>query len=470
MARRRAWASGLLGAAQGAASGVQDLMGLQMRQQITQQNQTAADADIRMRTAQEKVASGEWSKQQGDAFISGTSTEPSVSQKLEGMLTDIGKAPTQQTVPTQEELRGRLQAKRVPLTSFGAAPALQDHPADEAANLPSTPMGPIQSPAASTVMQARAAKLRAFPDEEMGNETIGTGADLQTRPVRGKWNVDTGQNDRTASMAGGPTAGQEGTRAGVVGALTEVGGRQAKIDTAVQTENATRSAKVQTVHDEALARAHAETQGAIDRAVQSGGLLPEQVQPALKMSDDFNASSKEFYTVDNNFKQMARMARVSNQPGSLGAGDVGLMYAYMKIIDPGAAIQEGDKANVQNAGGVPEWVRNSYNKAMTGQFLTPAQRQDFLQAGSAAYSSHREDQNRRIQEYTIKANQFRIPAELITRPPAPGTELLGKKVMLNGKPKVVVDIDEQGNPILDDIAVAATIGPTNRGRTGQGVR
>lgn len=60
------------------------------------------------------------------------------------------------------------------------------------------------------------------------------------------------------------------------------------------------------------------------------------------------------------------------------AGDLSLIFAFMKMLDPGSVVREQEFANAQNAAGVPDQVRNAYNKAISGQRLNPTQRQDFL--------------------------------------------------------------------------------------------
>ncbi len=60
------------------------------------------------------------------------------------------------------------------------------------------------------------------------------------------------------------------------------------------------------------------------------------------------------------------------------AGDLSLIFNYMKTLDPDSAVREGEQANAQNATGIPERVQNLYNRALKGTRLNPAQRQDFL--------------------------------------------------------------------------------------------
>ena len=49
----------------------------------------------------------------------------------------------------------------------------------------------------------------------------------------------------------------------------------------------------------------------------------------------------------------------------------------MKLLDPPSVVREGEQATAYNASAVPDRVRNLYNRLLTGQRLTPAQREDF---------------------------------------------------------------------------------------------
>ena len=61
-----------------------------------------------------------------------------------------------------------------------------------------------------------------------------------------------------------------------------------------------------------------------------------------------------------------------------GAGDLALIFSYMKILDPGVSVMEGDVVNVKNATGKMRKTMNLYNSAITGQaFGSDAERQEF---------------------------------------------------------------------------------------------
>lgn len=110
---------------------------------------------------------------------------------------------------------------------------------------------------------------------------------------------------------------------------------------------------------------------------------------AVRSDDDI----KDFKTVRSAFSTISSI-------GDSAAGDLSLVFAYMKILDPGSTVREGEQATAQNARGVPETVRNLWNQWQTGQRLTPQQRADFKAEARAIYSS-------RLPAYEIAKNQFR---------------------------------------------------------------
>lgn len=76
------------------------------------------------------------------------------------------------------------------------------------------------------------------------------------------------------------------------------------------------------------------------------------------------------------------------------AGDLSLIFGYMKMLDPGSTVREGEFANAQNAAGVPDQIRNMYEKVRAGTRLSPQQRRDFLNQAKNVYKSQYGNQER----------------------------------------------------------------------------
>jgi hypothetical protein len=98
--------------------------------------------------------------------------------------------------------------------------------------------------------------------------------------------------------------------------------------------------------------------------------------------------------------------------------DISLIYAYMKLQDPGSTVREGEFATAQNAGGIGDSIRNQYNKLVRGEgFLTPDQRARMLHEGEARAQSHRVLVRAALTEHAGRAAAAGIPSEEIMRDP-----------------------------------------------------
>jgi hypothetical protein len=78
------------------------------------------------------------------------------------------------------------------------------------------------------------------------------------------------------------------------------------------------------------------------------------------------------------------------------ADDMSTIFGFMRVLDPGSTVREGEFATAQNATGVPEKIRNYYNQLLSGNRLNPGQRQDFINAADdlfkvqqQAYDKHK---------------------------------------------------------------------------------
>lgn len=73
------------------------------------------------------------------------------------------------------------------------------------------------------------------------------------------------------------------------------------------------------------------------------------------------------------------------------AGDISLIFAYMKMLDPNSVVREGEFATAQSAGSVPQTLWSKYNQALTGERLAPDVRNDFVNRANKLYTRAAED-------------------------------------------------------------------------------
>jgi hypothetical protein len=82
---------------------------------------------------------------------------------------------------------------------------------------------------------------------------------------------------------------------------------------------------------------------------------------AKDLRKEFVSASGEFVKIRDAFKRI----QVSAQDPS-AAGDLALIFNYMKMLDPGSVVRESEFATAANAAGVPDRVRNTFNRILRG--------------------------------------------------------------------------------------------------------
>ena len=107
-------------------------------------------------------------------------------------------------------------------------------------------------------------------------------------------------------------------------------------------------------------------------------------------------------------------------PAAQGAGDLAMVYSYMKMLDPGSTVMQGEYASASNTSGVPDTLRNTYNAVIEGAGLTPTQRQAFLTQAGGMLQARAQPIAGINELYSGTAQRGGVkPNFLITPPPLP---------------------------------------------------
>jgi hypothetical protein len=112
----------------------------------------------------------------------------------------------------------------------------------------------------------------------------------------------------------------------------------------------------------------------------------QQVANEAKARDDYMRDNKNFIAIRDAYSKIQGAAR-----SQTGPGDISLVYGYMRMLDPGSTVREGEFATAQNAGGVPERIRAYWNKLVSGERLDPKVRQQFVDEAGKIYGQSRAD-------------------------------------------------------------------------------
>lgn len=120
---------------------------------------------------------------------------------------------------------------------------------------------------------------------------------------------------------------------------------------------------------------------------------PRSQQTADNQKANRALTLQQHFNNDQTFKDAQQVATAYQKISAAATGehtatsDMSLVYGLMKMQDPGSTVREGEYASAENAKGVPDQIRNLYNKVKDGAILSERQRQQFLQtAGSIAHA------------------------------------------------------------------------------------
>ncbi len=139
-------------------------------------------------------------------------------------------------------------------------------------------------------------------------------------------------------------------------------------------------------------------------------------QQANVMRDEVNNITKPFREVNDAYGRIQASAK---DPSA--AGDLALVFNYMKMLDPGSTVREGEFATAQNSAGIPDRIRAMYNKAASGERLAPDTRKDFVGRAGTLYKSQEKGYQQIIDDYSKRAKRAGLnPEDVIVDPRVKG--------------------------------------------------
>jgi hypothetical protein len=152
---------------------------------------------------------------------------------------------------------------------------------------------------------------------------------------------------------------------------------------------------------------------------ESGGRITDPVKLADmegKLRKEVLDRSKEFEKVDDAFGRV----KASVQDPS-PAGDLALIFNYMKMLDPGSTVREGEFANAQNAGSADTRIVALYNSVVEGTRLEKDQREDFLDRSEKLYGVANAKNQGLLNRYKTLAEGYGLNPESVILPSGAST-------------------------------------------------
>ena len=168
---------------------------------------------------------------------------------------------------------------------------------------------------------------------------------------------------------------------------------------------------------------------------------------APKTFDDDKALRQEFTKVSGDFITSKAAYDRLRAVEPTAAGDMALIFNYMKILDPESTVREGEYANAKNAGSWGDGMRNIYNKAKDGTLLEPRQRLDFNKQAKNVYEAALTQQRRIRSQYELIAISYGLdPAQTLIDFIQEGTDSLPAETLDAVGDLTTVDVMSEYNP------------------------
>jgi hypothetical protein len=97
------------------------------------------------------------------------------------------------------------------------------------------------------------------------------------------------------------------------------------------------------------------------------------------------------------------------------AGDMSIIYGYMRMQDPNSTVREGEFKQAGDSGSLPTKIQVYYNKLKSGERLTPEQRADFLGQARKMHAAQMEIQKKLETQYSDRATRAGLlPKDVVT--------------------------------------------------------
>ncbi|MGH6631735.1 MAG: hypothetical protein ACREB0_00120 [Sphingopyxis sp.] len=142
----------------------------------------------------------------------------------------------------------------------------------------------------------------------------------------------------------------------------------------------------------------------------------QQFANAANLRGEYNKQAAEFTGASEAYQKI--QSSVANPSA---AGDIALIFNFMKVLDPSSTVREGEFATVAQSGGLPARVQTLYNKMVNGE-LPAGVRADVVKRSGELYSGQQKRFNEIVKpRYEGLAKRYGIdPNEVVSSPDAQG--------------------------------------------------
>ena len=152
-------------------------------------------------------------------------------------------------------------------------------------------------------------------------------------------------------------------------------------------------------------------------AISAAGVGRAARKTETDLRKEFNSlpEIKEWREIGTSYRQIYGQIGGDKAKTATAQNDIAAVFSYMKMLDPGSVVREGEFANAQNAAGIPDQVRNLYNRAVSGNRLNPEQRNAMLLSAADVVRSRQARVEGVANQFRGYANDYGVSADRVAK-------------------------------------------------------
>ena len=200
-----------------------------------------------------------------------------------------------------------------------------------------------------------------------------------------------------------------------VNALRTIG-RDSDISNPMSEEEITQASQSETATNAALAA---------ERSAQLAANTPtSETEAGLRAEFNKSPIFKDALSIAGSYSSLLEVLSIP----SSGPNDLSVIFSFMKMLDPGSVVREGEFANAANSQGWSDRARALYNRIARGERLAAPAREEFERSARALIRGRRRLLNGHIAQFSRFAGDQDVDARnVVTDPYAFAEGLVGEE-------------------------------------------
>lgn len=172
---------------------------------------------------------------------------------------------------------------------------------------------------------------------------------------------------------------------------------------------------------------------------------PRDPEKTASMEDTLRQNYVKMPEVAN-YKEVASAFNSATAAGNTLAGDLNLVYAFAKAMDPGSVVREGEQIMIQRTGGVFDRLKGMVESISGGARLTPEIRMALMNELNTRVLSLQQQHDSVRGQYEAIARQRGLNVDsVLDKPPTINIPIVRNQQELNALPSGQLYRDHMGN-------------------------